>query len=213
MKLLIFSCLVALALARPNISSSFWDALNLVNRNIKNRELENRLNEEPILSNEEYLYQLNKVVRPVEKYDLDKSREDVKTSLREESITPSTQERVRRQVEYNFNEEDSSVSNERKIEDVNEQYQYYLRRLLEDRDLYFRYLESLYYPTELRKSQLHRELYLQQPEFYYSYHPISMRPFLPYTVEVPVPSTHNAPLRSINRNTEAVFTHSEEKKN
>ncbi|KAM8971653.1 alpha-S1-casein isoform X4 [Sarcophilus harrisii] len=203
MKLLIFSCLVALALARP-------DALNLVNRNIKNRELENRLNEEPILSNEvssseEYLYQLNKVVRPVEKYDLDKSREDVKTSLREE--------RVRRQVEYNFNEEDSSVSNERKIEDVNEQYQYYLRRLLEDRDLYFRYLESLYYPTELRKSQLHRELYLQQPEFYYSYHPISMRPFLPYTVEVPVPSTHNAPLRSINRNTEAVFTHSEEKKN
>uniref|UniRef100_A0A7N4V3P1 Alpha-S1-casein n=1 Tax=Sarcophilus harrisii TaxID=9305 RepID=A0A7N4V3P1_SARHA len=201
MKLLIFSCLVALALARP-------DALNLVNRNIKNRELENRLNEEPILSNEvssseEYLYQLNKVVRPVEKYDLDKSREDVKTSLREE--------RVRRQVEYNFNEEDSSVSNERKIEDVNEQYQYYLRRLLEDRDLYFRYLESLYYPTELRKSQLHRELYLQQPEFYYSYHPISMRPFLPYTVEVPVPSTHNAPLRSINRNTEAVFTHSEEK--
>uniref|UniRef100_A0A7N4PH62 Alpha-S1-casein n=1 Tax=Sarcophilus harrisii TaxID=9305 RepID=A0A7N4PH62_SARHA len=193
MKLLIFSCLVALALARP-------DALNLVNRNIKNRELENRLNEEPILSNEvssseEYLYQLNKVVRPVEKYDLDKSRE----------------ERVRRQVEYNFNEEDSSVSNERKIEDVNEQYQYYLRRLLEDRDLYFRYLESLYYPTELRKSQLHRELYLQQPEFYYSYHPISMRPFLPYTVEVPVPSTHNAPLRSINRNTEAVFTHSEEK--
>ncbi|XP_074131870.1 alpha-S1-casein-like [Sminthopsis crassicaudata] len=199
MKLLIFSCLVALALARP-------DALNLLNRHIKNQELENRLNEDPIpssevSSSEESVNQVNKVVRPVEKYDLDKSREDVKTLLREE--------RVRRQVEYNFNEEDSSVSNERKIEDVNEQYQYYLRRLQEDRDLYFRYLESLYYPTELRKSQLHRELYL--PEFYYSYNPISMRPFLPYTVEVPVLSTHNAPLRSINRNTEAVSTRSEEK--
>ncbi|XP_043825524.1 alpha-S1-casein-like [Dromiciops gliroides] len=213
MKLLIFSCLVALALARP-------DVLNLSNnRHIKRRELENRLIEDVIptsevSSSEESLHQLNKVRQSLEKYEVNRLREDLKTSSSEESVAPTTEERVRRQVEYNFNEEDSSASRESKIEDVNEQYQHYLRRLQEERALNFRSLESLYYPTELRKPQEYREkLYMEQPEFYYPYVPIYVPRFMLYPVEASIYSTRNAPVSSINRATETVFTHSEEKKN
>ncbi|XP_072480610.1 alpha-S1-casein isoform X5 [Notamacropus eugenii] len=186
MKLLIFSCLVTLALARP-------DALRLsIDRHFKHRELENRLNEDPIpvseaSSSEESVHQLNRDRRPLEKYELDKYREDLKTSSSEEFVTPSTNERVRRQVEYNFNEEDSSASRERKIEDFSEQYR--------------QYLEPLYYATE--------------PEYYYyyAYVPVSMPRLFPYQLEASVSSTRKVPLPYINRATEAAVTYSEEKKN
>ncbi|XP_072480612.1 alpha-S1-casein isoform X7 [Notamacropus eugenii] len=169
MKLLIFSCLVTLALARP-------DALRLsIDRHFKHRELENRLNEDPI---------------PVSEAS---SSEDLKTS--------SSEERVRRQVEYNFNEEDSSASRERKIEDFSEQYRQYLRRRVEERALNLRYLEPLYYATE--------------PEYYYyyAYVPVSMPRLFPYQLEASVSSTRKVPLPYINRATEAAVTYSEEKKN
>ncbi|XP_072480608.1 alpha-S1-casein isoform X3 [Notamacropus eugenii] len=192
MKLLIFSCLVTLALARP-------DALRLsIDRHFKHRELENRLNEDPIpvseaSSSEESVHQLNRDRRPLEKYELDKYREDLKTS--------SSEERVRRQVEYNFNEEDSSASRERKIEDFSEQYRQYLRRRVEERALNLRYLEPLYYATE--------------PEYYYyyAYVPVSMPRLFPYQLEASVSSTRKVPLPYINRATEAAVTYSEEKKN
>ncbi|XP_072480605.1 alpha-S1-casein isoform X1 [Notamacropus eugenii] len=200
MKLLIFSCLVTLALARP-------DALRLsIDRHFKHRELENRLNEDPIpvseaSSSEESVHQLNRDRRPLEKYELDKYREDLKTSSSEEFVTPSTNERVRRQVEYNFNEEDSSASRERKIEDFSEQYRQYLRRRVEERALNLRYLEPLYYATE--------------PEYYYyyAYVPVSMPRLFPYQLEASVSSTRKVPLPYINRATEAAVTYSEEKKN
>ncbi|XP_036618128.1 alpha-S1-casein-like [Trichosurus vulpecula] len=199
MKLLIFSCLMALALARP-------DVLHLsIDRHIKHREVENRSNEDliplnEVSSSEESLHQLNRDRRSPEKYELNKYREDLKTSSSEESVAPSTEESVRRQVEYNFNEqEDASASRERKIEDVSEQYRQYLRRRPEERALNLRYLEPLYYATE--------------PDFYYTYVPISMPRFFPYPAEAPVFSTRKAPVPSINRATEAVYTYSEEKKN
>ncbi|XP_074087645.1 alpha-S1-casein [Macrotis lagotis] len=147
MKLLIFSCLVALALARP-------EALSYINRHIKLRDLENRLNEDVIpvnqvSSSEESLQQLDKVRTLPENYELNKPREVLKSSSSEESVTPATEERVRRQVEYNLNREDTFAPAERKIEDVSEQYQHY-QRFQEERPLNLQYMEYLYNPYEAR---------------------------------------------------------------
>ncbi|XP_020844195.1 alpha-S1-casein isoform X3 [Phascolarctos cinereus] len=147
MKLLFFSCLVALALAMP-------DALHLSADN------ENVIPLSEVSSSEESFHQLNRDRYPLEEYELDKSREDLKTSSSEESVTPSTEERVRREVGYTFIKEGSSASRERK-KDVNGRRLQDLRKLLQERAIHLRYLESLYHPIELIKPQEYRELFME----------------------------------------------------
>ncbi|XP_020844199.1 alpha-S1-casein isoform X6 [Phascolarctos cinereus] len=198
MKLLFFSCLVALALAMP-------DALHLSADN------ENVIPLSEVSSSEESFHQLNRDRYPLEEYELDKSREDLKTSSSEESVTPSTEERVRREVGYTFIKEGSSASREQRKKDVNGRRLQDLRKLLQERAIHLRYLESLYHPIELIKPQEYRELFM--PKFYYPYVPVSMPRLPPYSEEASVPPIRSAPRSSIKRATEADFTHSEEKKN
>ncbi|XP_007495569.1 alpha-S1-casein [Monodelphis domestica] len=189
MKLLIFSCLVALALARP-------EALNFSARRVKHQEAESRLNEviipaRAVSSSEETSQEAIEIRYPLEQQVLDKARE----------------ERVRRPVEYII-EDDSSALNERKIEDARAYDEQYLRRPEEERAVHYRELRA--FPTEARKLKAYREPYVQ-PEIYY--YLISVPQPMPYPDEVPLAYTYKFVVPAVNRADEAVNTPVEEEKN